>query len=324
MIRANRPGKLAAAYIRIVQTNVFEPVGAFGVDAKPPANGPQASGYAFSYQFPGITSGYDWGDDSLGVGAAGWYLAIDDIANVLYSLNKNDGRILTPAQLQDMQATPLGWDTILDGTGYRWVEKNGGWGANGTTISTSIALFGPGVFAALFVNSDISDSSGPGVQNNWQWCRKCQGLAQVGSASAGNCAGGGLHDHTGSASYLVAMQGNGIVGQDNWRWCNKCQILAFAGGSNLGSCPAGGLHNHTGSNDYVLTTKSNLPLPQESQNNWRWCNKCQILAFGGGAGAGNCAAGGQHDHTGSSNYVLDYVVGADTVLHDAYMDALKP
>ena len=39
---------------------------------------------------------------------------------------------------------------------------------------------------------------------------------------------------------------------------------------------------------------------------------------------GACAAGGQHDHTGSGNYVLGYVVGADTVLYEAYMKALKP
>ncbi|MEI9977167.1 MAG: hypothetical protein WDO73_37000 [Ignavibacteriota bacterium] len=50
---------------------------------------------------------------------------------MLYSLNKNDGRILTTAQMQEMEATPLGWDTKQDSTGYRWVEKNGGWGANG-------------------------------------------------------------------------------------------------------------------------------------------------------------------------------------------------
>ena len=321
---ANRAAKLAAAYIKIVQSNVFEPVGAPGVDAKPPATGPQASGYAFSYQFPGTASGYDWGDDTLGVGAAGWYLAIDDIAKVLYSLNKNDGRILTSAQLADMQTTPLGWDALVDSTGYRWVEKNGGWGEGATSISTSIALFGPGVFAALFVNSDISDVAGPGAQNNWQWCKKCQALAQIGGSTLGNCAAGGLHDHTGSRSYLVATQASGVVGQDNWRWCKKCQALAFAGGSSLGNCPAGGLHDHSGSDDYVLSAKNGVNLPQESQNNWRWCNKCQVLAFAGGATPGNCASGGQHDHSGSGNYVLDYLVGADTVLHDAYMDALKP
>ncbi len=318
----NRAAKLAAAYIKIVEKNVFEPVGATGVDAKPPATGPQANAYAFSYQYPGTTGGHDWGDDSLGVGAAGWYLAIDDIDKVLYSLNQNDGRILTPAQLQEMQATPLGWDTLMDSTGYRWVEKNGGWGSGGTTISTSIALFGPGVFGALFINSDVS---GPGLQNNWQWCTKCQALAFAGGANLGNCPAGGLHDHTNSKNYLVATQASGIAGQHNWRWCNKCQALSFAGGSSKGPCSAGGQHDHTGSMDYVLVQKGSGALPDDSQDNWRWCKKCQVLAYAGNPSAvGACSAGGVHDHTGSGDYVLGYVVGADTVLHDSYMKALKP
>ena len=320
---ANRAAKLAAAYIKIVEKNVFEPVGAQGVDAKPPATGPQANAYAFSYKYPGTTSGYDWGDDSLGVGAAGWYLAIDDIAKVLYSLNKNDGRILTSAQLQDMQATPLGWDRKTDSKGYRWVEKNGGWGANGTTISTSIALFGPGVFGALFMNSDIL---GPGLQNNWQWCTKCQALAFAGNANLGDCPAGGLHDHTGSRNYCVSMGGAVPQGsQSNWRWCNKCQALSFGGSPSPGKCSAGGMHDHTGSGDYVLAIKAtNAALPQDSQDNWRWCKKCQVLSLAGGSSAGTCGAGGLHDHTGSGNYVLGYVVGADTVLYEEYMKTLKP
>jgi hypothetical protein len=138
-------------------------VGATAVEAKPPASGPQASAYAFSYKFPGTASGHDWGDDTLMVGAAGWYLAIEDVAKVLNSLNKNDGRVLTSAQRADMEATPLGWDTKTDGTGYRWVEKNGGWGSGDTSISTSVALFGPGVYGALFMNSDISGEPNVGA-----------------------------------------------------------------------------------------------------------------------------------------------------------------
>jgi CubicO group peptidase (beta-lactamase class C family) len=160
---AHRAEKLAAAYIKIVQTNVFEPVGAVGVDAKPPTSGPQAAAYAFSYQFPGSSPGFNWSDDTLIVGAAGWYLSVEDIAKVLASLNKNDGRILSSAQLQDMETTPLGWDTLADSAGYRWVEKNGGWGANNTTISTSIALFGPGILGVLFMNSDISGEPNVGA-----------------------------------------------------------------------------------------------------------------------------------------------------------------
>jgi CubicO group peptidase (beta-lactamase class C family) len=161
---AHRAEKLAAAYVKLVQENVFEPVGAAGVDSKPPASGPQHTGYAFSYKFPGTAGGHDWGDNTLGVGAAGWYLAIDDIAKVLYSLNRNDGRILTKAQMQDMEATPMGWDAQTDGAGHRWLEKNGGWGWGDTTISTSIALLGPGMYGALFLNSDISGEPGVGAR----------------------------------------------------------------------------------------------------------------------------------------------------------------
>ena len=317
---ANRAAKLAAAYVKLVQKYVFEPVGAVGVDAKPPAAGPQATGYAYSYAYPGTSGGHDWGDDTAGVGAAGWYLAIDDIAKVLHSLNANDGRVLTAAQMQDMEATQIGWDWLKDGSGYRWVEKNGGWGSGGTTISTSIALFGPGVYGALFINSD---KAGPHLQTNWQRCTKCQALAFAANPDLGNCPAGAKHDHTGSATYLVPMQASGIVGQDNWRWCNKCQQLYFAGSASQGSCPAGGQHDHTGSGDYVLPQKGTGAIPEYNQDNWRWCRKCQVLAYAGGSSPGACQAGGMHDHTGSGDYMLEYTVGADTVLHDSYMQALR-
>jgi len=40
-----------------------------------------------------------------------------------------------------------------------------------------------------------------------------------------------------------------------------------------------------------------------SQSNWRWCNKCQGLFFGGNPNP-KCPAGGAHDKTGSGNYSL--------------------
>ena len=53
-------------------------------------------------------------------------------------------------------------------------------------------------------------------------------------------------------------------------------------------CPAGGEHDHSGSGDYTLVI--NRPGAQ-GQTNWRWCRKCQCLAFGGHAG-GVCVKGG--------------------------------
>jgi hypothetical protein len=220
-----------------------------------------------------------------------------------------------------MQELPMGWDTKKDSSGYRWVEKNGGWGANGTTISTSIALFGPGVFGALFMNSDVL---GAGLQNNWQWCKKCQAIAFAGNANLGDCPAGGLHDHTGSRNYCISMNTPVPSGsQGNWRWCNKCQALSFAGSASLGKCSGGGNHDHAGSGNYVLPIRSGTAaVPQDFQDDFRWCNKCQVLSWGGATGP--CKAGGNHDHAGSGNYMLGYVVGADTVLYEAYMKALKP
>jgi len=41
----------------------------------------------------------------------------------------------------------------------------------------------------------------------------------------------------------------------------------------------------------------------KTQRNWRWCNKCQGLWFGGNP-AGPCPGGGNHVKTGSGNYSL--------------------
>jgi hypothetical protein len=45
------------------------------------------------------------------------------------------------------------------------------------------------------------------------------------------------------------------------------------------------------------------------QDNWRWCSKCQGLAFAGNPSLGSCPAGGQHDHGGSGNYTLIQNIG---------------
>jgi hypothetical protein len=134
-------------------------------------------------------------------------------------------------------------------------------------------------------------------QNNWHWCNKCQGLTFSGAAI---CPAGGVHDHTGSGNYKLAINDPGFSGQHGWRWCRKCQELAFAAGAP-GPCPAGGDHDHSASADYGLAI-NNSGFP--GQNLWRWCNKCQGLAYAGNATPGACPAGGVHDHSGSGNYTL--------------------
>ncbi|MDN5768096.1 MAG: serine hydrolase, partial [Humibacillus sp.] len=307
----DRPARLAARYVELTQQHVFEPVGAHDVKPRPPTSGPQAYGYAFSYRFPGNTPGHDWGDHTLEAGAVGWYLSIEDIAKVLRSLNDGDGRILTPSQLSEMESCSLGWDTV---TAEPWVEKNGGWSAAGTTISTSVALFGPGLFGALFMDSDFCP---PHHQSDWHYCRQCQALVFAGSTSPGVCAAGGQH-RLGGTNYLVPTIASDVAGQQNWRWCRKCQELAFGGSSSPGQCPAGGQHDHSGSGDYVLAKAGGTS--SVSQSNWRWCNKCQAMTFAGVEELGPCSAGGQHDHAGSGNYSLEYSPSADAVLRETYRE----
>jgi hypothetical protein len=75
---------------------------------------------------------------------------------------------------------------------------------------------------------------------------------------------------------------------------------------------------------YSRSGRASAPVPLDYQDNFRWSNKCQALSFGGASPADPCEAGGQHDYTGSGSYMLGYVVEADTVLYEAYMNALKP
>jgi CubicO group peptidase (beta-lactamase class C family) len=166
-----RPQTLADQYTKLVQQNSFDLVGQKGVSCKPPST----DTHAFAYLYPGSKQGYNWGDNSLTCGAAGWYLTAEDIARVLLSITNKDGRIFTttPDQFDDFRKRGLG----LDAFGDTELEKNGGWsascdanGKNCQTISTSVAIFGPvtgpRMVGVLFLNSNISGgtSSGGGAK----------------------------------------------------------------------------------------------------------------------------------------------------------------
>lgn len=145
---------------------------------------------------------------------------------------------------------------------------------------------------------DHLDLSVDALQNDWRYCKKCQGLAFAG-ISQGVCPAGGGHDTAGSFNYGLAANVQKAAGQHDWRYCKKCQGLAFAGSGN-GVCPAGGGHDTAGSWDYSLV--ANEPAAA-GQHDWRYCKKCQGLAFAG-VGKGVCPAGGGHDTAGSWDYTL--------------------
>jgi hypothetical protein len=97
--------------------------------------------------------------------------------------------------------------------------------------------------------------------------------------------------------------------QGGWRWCPKCQGLFYFGSRftpHFGRCPAGGQHTNTNSFSYYLLCN---PDPSAggftgTQPGWRWCQKCQGLAYIMNGVVGRCPSSGSHDHTGSFGYHL--------------------
>ena len=139
-------------------------------------------------------------------------------------------------------------------------------------ITTSMALFG-----ALLLNTEINY---PGHQLGLQYCKKCFGLG-FSPGSSQMCQAGGPHDYTNSWTFKIpnhtTTQANA---QHGWRWCNECQGLTFVARSKIGRCPAGGEHDHIGSREHsILQNLSSVP--SLTQNNWRWCSKCQVMEWNG-------------------------------------------
>jgi hypothetical protein len=98
--------------------------------------------------------------------------------------------------------------------------------------------------------------------------------------------------------------------QNDWRWCNKCQGLFYGGNVATSRCPTGGTHtpaDQSGSFDYILPHST--PIDPSSQPDWRWCNKCQGLFYGGNVATSRCPTGGTHtpaDQSGSFDYILPH------------------
>ena len=88
------------------------------------------------------------------------------------------------------------------------------------------------------------------IQQNWRWCRKCEGLYFGGHSTRGKCPAGGEHEIEGSGEYGLYFAPG--PDQPNWRWCRKCEGLYFGGHSTRGKCSAGGEHEIEGSGEYRL------------------------------------------------------------------------
>jgi hypothetical protein len=156
-------------------------------------------------------------------------------------------------------------------------------------------------------------------QDNWRWCQKCHLLFFAGGAApagpVGSCPdGGGGHDGSASAGYVLAMSAPNHDAQPGWRWCSNCSALVF-GNSPSTPCPGHRQHAVSGSGEYFVRFGAGAP---SAQPGWRWCATCQGL-FLGSPGSVCAATAGPHSAAGSGQYVVDQVIDLHHVVQPNWL-----
>jgi hypothetical protein len=145
------------------------------------------------------------------------------------------------------------------------------------------------------------------IQRGWRLCSKCAAL--VFENNAGDCPKGGSHEYHPARYYGVPYKVRVPNGQAGWRFCNRCARLCW--GKFLTGCGSSqGKHDFTGSAVYSMYMNYPPPLvsSKDYQINWRFCNWCGVLFYGGTplAPRGVCSGtnGGLHGLSGSAAYFV--------------------
>ena len=100
-------------------------------------------------------------------------------------------------------------------------------------------------------------------QDQWRWCRRCEGLSYNGGV-LGWCPAGGRHDHAGSINYLMSHDNPylWVPRQDGWRFCGKCMGLFYGPGQGSSWCSQSGRHQaHPSSFNYQLRYDPHGDIP---------------------------------------------------------------
>ncbi len=110
-----------------------------------------------------------------------------------------------------------------------------------------------------------------------------------------------------------------------WRLAHQRwqQRLAYTGTGSTGACPGHNGHNTGSSSEYVLDLGG--AAGTGLQNGWAWCDKCQMLWWGGNT-EGRCPSdNGSHTDVGSGNYLLEFAsVAASAPASAASIASISP
>ena len=131
----------------------------------------------------------------------------------------------------------------------------------------------------------------------------------------GVCAAGGAHEPAGHNFVLPYDVPETSNTQQHWHYCNKCQAMFYQGaqGSEYdrrrGVCAAGGAHEPAGYNFVLPHDVAEAP---NTQQHWRYCNKCQAMFYQGAQGSeydqrrGACPKDGAGHEPAGYNFVLSW------------------
>ena len=179
-------------------------------------------------------------------------------------------------------------------TGWRWCHKCQGLTfAGNATPGKCRGGRQPRPHRERFVRcADLQRDTALPEQEDWRWCKKCQGLGLPGQGDPGPGPPGGQHGPPAAATTCGRMTFPRRAASELAPAAPRAQGLAFA--ATVGRAPAlgGGVHNHAGSANYVIAARAILCRRNPCEVTWR--TKCHGVAFAGRSAAVSLPPAGGH------------------------------
>lgn len=128
-------------------------------------------------------------------------------------------------------------------------------------LNTTFGLTHSTEIKATFLTVFADQTTAPNAQDDWAWCRKCEGMFFNGHVTSGRCPAGIQHDASESGNYRMFFGGGSqpnLSLDGEWRYCWKCEGMFFRDVGVFGTCPAGSRHDSRKSGFY----SSLLPGPK--------------------------------------------------------------
>lgn len=146
-------------YRYFINERIFIPAGVYG-DVENHAE----QKYALAYNFPvGNAAGWNSGNLSTILGAAGWRLSSSDLLKIM-NLARRNNVIFRGNEFQEALDAHLGIDQIINTPAGKLYNKNGRWNYNGKTEQSVIYFLPDDMEVAVLVNSKINNGEGTSLR----------------------------------------------------------------------------------------------------------------------------------------------------------------